>query len=159
LGADRTNWKPQEEAVLCFVCDKEKILLIEKKRGLGKGKVNGPGGRIQPGETPLQAAIRETKEEVGVTPINPQQVSLIDFLFSDGYSLRCYVFLCNSYVGTVIETEEAKPFWCPVTEIPYNRMWADDQYWLPRILRGEKLLCRFHFDGERMLEMDIETVT
>ena len=56
-------WQFTEHAVLCFIVDGDRILLIHKKTGLGAGKVNGPGGRIEPGESPLQAAVRETEEE------------------------------------------------------------------------------------------------
>ncbi|RKX74483.1 MAG: NUDIX hydrolase, partial [Spirochaetes bacterium] len=56
------TWKPVEEAVLCFIRDRkeEKVLLIHKKTGLGAGLINAPGGRIDPGETPEEAAVRET---------------------------------------------------------------------------------------------------
>ena len=42
---DWSTWKPTDRATLLFVVDREKnrVLLIEKKRGLGAGKVNGPG--------------------------------------------------------------------------------------------------------------------
>lgn len=38
-----------------FVVRGGEILLIEKKRGHGAGKVNGPGGKIDPGESPSNA--------------------------------------------------------------------------------------------------------
>ena len=144
--------------MLCFVCDGDKVLLIEKKRGLGRGKVNGPGGRIEQGETALEAAIRETREEVGITPLNPRHVSTIDFQFADGYALRCHVFLSDSHQGVAVETDEANPFWCSRSEIPFEKMWADDRHWLPRVLAGETLRCRFHFDGDTMLAMEIESM-
>ena len=58
------NWRAVHHATLTFVIRNEQILLIRKKRGLGAGKINGPGGKLDPGETPLQAAIRETEEEL-----------------------------------------------------------------------------------------------
>jgi 8-oxo-dGTP pyrophosphatase MutT (NUDIX family) len=61
-------WQARDRAVLCFVRREGRLLLIRKKRGLGAGKFNGPGGRIEPGETPEAAAVRETQEELGVTP-------------------------------------------------------------------------------------------
>ncbi|MEM6822896.1 MAG: NUDIX domain-containing protein, partial [Verrucomicrobiota bacterium] len=66
------NWEPVQRAVLCFVFRDDEVLLIEKKRGLGAGKINGPGGKIDPGETALESAIRETQEEVGITPDSPK---------------------------------------------------------------------------------------
>ena len=38
------------------------VLLIRKKRGLGAGKINGPGGKLDPGETFAQTAVREVQE-------------------------------------------------------------------------------------------------
>src|ERR1043165_611084 len=73
VGVDQIDWlqwQPTQRANLCFVIRGRKILLIRKKRGLGAGKFNGPGGRIEDGETPLASAIRETEEEIGVTPID-----------------------------------------------------------------------------------------
>ncbi|MFQ3671333.1 MAG: NUDIX domain-containing protein, partial [Verrucomicrobiia bacterium] len=82
---DWSAWTPREHGVLLFLLDGPRILLIEKKRGLGAGKVNAPGGRIDPGETPLQAAIRETQEEVGITPLHPTEIGRLHFHFLDGY--------------------------------------------------------------------------
>ena len=49
---------------LLFVIRAGQILLIHKKRGLGAGKINGPGGRLHLGESPLHGAVREVKEEL-----------------------------------------------------------------------------------------------
>ena len=56
---DWKNWIPRERANLCFIVKGGRVLLIRKKRGLGAGKVNGPGGKIEPGETSMESAIRE----------------------------------------------------------------------------------------------------
>ncbi len=142
---------PKDDAVICFVRDNDHLLLIEKKRGLGGGKVNGPGGKLEAGETPVQAAIRETVEEVGIVPIAPERVAELSFVFTDGYSLRCDVFMTSHYTGTPVETAEAKPFWAHVGKVPYERMWEDDALWLPRVIAGERIAGRFIFDGDAML--------
>ena len=49
-----------------FVVHSDQILLIRKKRGLGAGKINGPGGKREPGETLQQCAHREIHEELCV---------------------------------------------------------------------------------------------
>ena len=150
-----SDFSPQEDAVILFVIDRGEILLIHKKRGLGHGKINGPGGRIDPGETAYEAAVRETHEEVGLTVSDLSERAVLQFVFTSGYTLSVTVFTTETYSGELIETDEALPFWCAMTEIPYDRMWADDRYWLPRVLDAEYVLGQFVFDDDAMLESDI----
>src|SRR6478672_5496100 len=108
---DWTNWQPRERANLCFIVKAGRVLLIRKKRGLGAGKINGPGGKLEPGETALASAIREAQEEVGVTPLHLSARGNLRFQFADGYSLECAVFIATDLVGEPVETDEAAPFW------------------------------------------------
>ncbi len=152
------NWPTHrftEDAVLCFIRSENRLMLIRKKTGLGAGKINAPGGRIESGEAALNAAIRETQEEIGLTPSGLRQVAELNFIFTDGYSLRGFVFFANSFTGTPISTPEADPMWCDIDKIPYGEMWADDIHWLPRVLAGEKIVGRFIFDGERMMDGEV----
>jgi len=149
------TWVPGERATLCFVIRDGQILLILKKRGLGAGKINGPGGRLEPGESAKEAAIRETEEELGVTPVGLVESGVLHFQFLDGYSLHCTVFTARDCLGEAIETDEAVPRWTPLDAIPYEEMWADDQYWLPGVIEGGHFEGYFHFDGEKMLTNDV----
>jgi 8-oxo-dGTP diphosphatase len=149
-------WKPTERAVLLFIQEGEKLLLIHKKKGLGAGKINAPGGRIEPNETPRVAAIRETIEEVGMEPINPEQRGEVFFQFKDGYKLHGEIFFSTHYSGVPTETEEAGPFWCDIDSIPYEKMWEDDQYWLPLALDSTPFKAYFIFDDDRMVDKKIE---
>ena len=89
---DWDAWMPAEQATLLFVVNEDKVLLIEKKRGIGAGKINGPGGRIDPGEDPLEAAVREVEEELRVTPIGIVKVGEVLFQVLNGVSIRIHVF-------------------------------------------------------------------
>jgi 8-oxo-dGTP diphosphatase len=153
---DWNSWKFTEEAVICYIKDKDQLLLINKKTGLGAGKVNAPGGRIEAGEMPIEAAVRECQEEVGLTPINPEYVTDLFFIFKNGHSLRGFVFYAEAFEGEMIETDEAEPFWCDMSSLPLDKMWADDELWLPRMLKGEKLSGRFIFDDDTMLSSLVE---
>ena len=145
------SWQPTMRAALCFVQQDGQVLMIRKKRGLGAGKINGPGGRLEPEETALQAAIRETEEEVGVTPLNLSQRGELHFQFTDGLALHCAVFLAEGCVGEAIESDEAIPYWMKPSEIPYHDMWSDDAYWMPQMFEGKTFKGYFHFDDEVML--------
>jgi 8-oxo-dGTP diphosphatase len=153
---DWKNWQPRERANLCFIVKDGRILLIRKKRGLGAGKINGPGGKIEPGETALDSAIRETQEEIGVTPLEIEERGVLHFQFTDGYSLHCVVFLARDFDGELIETAEATPLWFETGAIPYDEMWEDDRHWLPQMLAGRRFAGWFEFDGEKMLSKDVQ---
>ena len=155
---DWAAWQPRERATLLFVRSGGRILLILKKRGLGAGKINGPGGRIDPGETPEQCAVREVQEELLVTPTGLAPAGELRFQFADGYSLHGYVFTATGCDGEPQETGEAVPQWTPEDRIPYERMWADDRIWLPHMLAGRRFDGRFLFDGDAMLGYDVRIV-
>lgn len=146
------HWAPRMRATLLFVIRDGHVLLIHKKRGLGAGKINGPGGRLEPGETPKQAAIREVEEELHVTPLEPVvDAGLLQFQFVDGLTIEGYVFRAPDCRGEPVETDEATPMWVPLDRLPYERMWADDRVWMPELLAGRWFHGRFLFDGDRML--------
>lgn len=156
---DWSTWQPVERATLLFVVRDEQVLLIHKKRGLGAGKINGPGGRIEEGETPEACAIREVEEEVKVTPTGVSEAGELFFQFVDGHSIHGYVFRANECIGDPQETDEADPFWISIHDIPYDSMWADDRIWMPLMLDRKPFVGRYLFDGDTMLGYTTEAPT
>lgn len=152
---DWMTWKPVERATLLFVIRDGRILLIRKKRGLGAGKINGPGGRLDPGETPEACAIREVQEELKVTPTGLRPAGELLFQFADGHSLHGYVFTATGCDGEPSETDEAAPIWTSLDRVPFHEMWADDRIWFPLMLEGRPFLGRFLFDGDAMLGYEL----
>lgn len=149
------TWKPVDVATLLFVIDNGKILLIRKKRGFGAGKISGPGGRLEPGETIERCAIRETQEELGITPTGVQKAGELLFQFADGYSIHGHVFTASGHEGTPIATDEADPKWTELERIPFSEMWADDHIWVPLMLERRHFTARFLFAGDSMLGYDL----
>ncbi len=153
---DWALWRAVDRATLTFIREGDRVLLIRKKRGLGAGKVNGPGGRLEPGEATLACAVREVEEELGVTPLDLEFRGEHLFQFVDGYSIHVHVFVASGHEGTAKETDEAAPLWTAVDEIPWGEMWEDDQLWLPHVLAGRTVHGRYVFDDDRMLSWDLE---
>ena len=153
---DWQNWVPNMRATLLFVRDGDRLLLIRKKRGIGAGKINAPGGKIDPGETPIQAAVRETEEELHVHAFDPVDHGELFFQFTDGLALHVVVFVAHQHSGVATETPEAIPLWTPVDAVPYEEMWADDRVWLPAVLAGRRIRLRAIFDGDQMLDHGLE---
>ena len=153
---DWESWEPRERATLLFIVRDGEILLIHKKRGLGAGKINGPGGRIEPGETPVACAIREVQEELLVTPTGVEPSGELFFQFVDGLSMHGYVFRASGCEGEPQETGEATPHWVSPDELPYERMWEDDRYWMPLMLEGTPFKGYFIFDDDTMLDHHVD---
>lgn len=141
-----------------FVIRGDEILLIRKQRGLGRGKVNGPGGKLDPGEDALQCAARECEEELGIRVRNLECMGEHKFQFIDGYSIHCWVFRTSDFEGEPHETPEAIPLWTRIDAIPFDEMWEDDRIWLPLVIRGQPFSARWVFDDERMLDYDLKEV-
>lgn len=130
----------------------QKILLGMKKTGFGRGKYNGFGGKLEEGESPLAAAVRELAEECGIlareTALQP--AGRLEFIFPAKPELDhdVHIYVLTDWQGEPQETAEMKPVWFDVAEIPYKEMWADDSYWLPAVLKGKQVNGRVFFSED-----------
>jgi len=148
---------------LLFIQREDEILLAMKKRGWGVGRWNGVGGKLEPEETIEEAAVRECREEIGVTPLIFRKVAEHTFVTDNDGSeprhLYAHTYFCTEWEGEPVETEEMAPKWFKLSDIPYDQMWHDDRYWLPRVLDGKLLKTVFTFDKDaNMLSQDIREV-
>lgn len=145
------EWQPDLHATLMFVHQGSRVLLIQKMRGIGEGKINGPGGKIDPGETPEECVIRECEEELHIRCLDPVKRGELWFAMTHIPDIHCHVFTATKFEGTPTETDEAIPYWCEIDEIPFERMWADDAYWLREALAGKFFDARFLFEEETII--------
>ena len=139
------------KVTLCYLIDKDGTVLIAmKKRGFGAGKWNGVGGKLAEGESVEEALIRETKEEIGVELKSFRKTGIIRFYFSgeenNKFNQEAHVFTADSWEGEPMESEEMKPKWFSVKDIPLDGMWPDDRYWLKEALHGNYISASFLFD-------------
>jgi len=121
----------------------------------GEGKWNGPGGKVQPGETPLECIVREVREETGLRVSGLTLHGAIDFYFGEkeASDWRVHVFSTSTFTGMPKPSEEGELAWFSYDEVPYAEMWQDDLYWLPPVLQGMRVQGFFVYDedGEKLL--------
>ncbi len=128
-----------------------------KKTGLGQGKLVGPGGKLERGETPAEAIVREVAEEVGlaVDANSLECVGEVEYLFPHKveWSQKSWVFLVNTWTGEPIESAELRPEWHPMDNLPFGEMWDDARYWLGGALGGRLVKASFTFgpDGHTVV--------
>ncbi len=130
-----------------MVLEDGRILLGMKKRGFGAGMWNGFGGKVEAGETIENAARREMREEAGLEVGAMHEVGNLEFSF-ESYPdvLEVHIFRVIDRVGTFHESEEMRPQWFALDEIPFSQMWPDDEQWFPYLLSGVLFRGTFHFD-------------
>ncbi len=151
-----------KNVTLVFAIDKneDKILLIYKKRGFGKGKYSGVGGKVEEKETIVEAALRELEEEVSLKAKSLIKKAVLLFKNFDVEkkvyeSMLCHVFFTYDYYGEIKESEEAKPEWFFIKDIPYNKMWEDALFWLPEVLKGSFVYGEFYFENWKLKKHNV----
>jgi 8-oxo-dGTP diphosphatase len=132
------------------------LLLGRKLRGIGQGKVTGFGGKVEPGESIVAAALRELFEEAGLVATQedllPMGVVTFCFPTQPQWDQAVHLFRVERWQGVPTTSDEMEPIWFPVSELPYAAMWQDAPYWLPALLRRQPVVATIHFAA------DLETV-
>ena len=107
--------------VICFRGDD--VLLIQRGTAPRKGEWSIPGGRIEPGESQEQAALRELSEETGVTATLACKVEMIPARFEGkNYHLHDYAAKWTSGEPRAGDDAALATF-VPVSDIQSFGMW------------------------------------
>ena len=163
---DPLNPSETIRAVICYIFDepRRKYLLIHKAKGkFGGGFWNGPGGKIEAGESGEEAAKREVFEETGLQISNLQEAGKLEFYFGHGKQKpdwTAVVYRTKKYQGKLkARSEEGILRWIGEDELPLDRMWEDDRYWLPLLVKGTKFKGVFEFtsDSKRIVSYKLES--
>jgi len=141
----------------------DQILLGLKKLRLGAGLYNGFGGRVEPGETIEQAAIREFEEETkGMQVKRQEEIGRVTVRFEESdLVVELHFFLVIECCGEPAENDEMKPEWFSLEEIPFNRMWPTDRICLPLAIKGLKFTGHFLLnnpDQRKVISKEITVV-
>lgn len=151
----------KKQLTLALLVENERILLGMKKEGFGAGRWNGFGGKVEPGESIEQAAVREVYEESDIKVTDYEKAGVIEFEFKGNpVILEVHIYKITRYNGEPKETNEMIPKWFPIKDIPYQQMWPDDKYWMPLFLAGKKFKGKILFqDQDTILESRLDEVT
>lgn len=123
-------------ATLCYVKQNNKTLMLhrnKKQNDMHKGKWNGLGGKIEPGETPEECAIREVYEESGLQITQPQLKGFITFpAFDDIDDWYVFLFTAKNFTGQLMaESPEGALAWVDDAQLMDLNLWKGDTIFMP----------------------------
>lgn len=143
----------------------DEVLLAMKKRGFGEGKWNGVGGKRKDEEID-DTAKREAFEEIGVKVVSMEKMGVVDFHFpyvpaEKNWGNRVHIYIATQWEGEPVETEEMRPQWFRVSDVPYSEMWWDDKLWMPLVFLRKKFKGSFMFgeDNESVVDYYLDEIS
>jgi 8-oxo-dGTP diphosphatase len=146
-------------ATLCYVRQNGKTLMIhrvKKENDMHQGKWNGLGGKLEPGETPEECAVREIYEESGL------RVSRLDFKgmitfpgFSDDVDWYTFVFAADEFEGELIDSPEGDLAWIENDKLLDLELWPGDKIFIPWLDRPGFFSGKFIYQGGEFIEYQV----
>ena len=107
------------------------MLLIKRRNAPHAGQWDGIGGKLEPGEDPFTACIREVQEETGLVISSPQlRVLLIITVKSTDELWLIFVFSAEAPQGTLAASDEGEVAWVEIDRLDTLPVVAD----LPMLL-------------------------
>lgn len=129
---DKLAVRPDQlPSTLCYLVVSDRLLMLRRKKEPFSGHWTAPGGKIRPGESPLDAIRREMKEETGLEIIEPRLKAVCSETGDTHYNWLLFIFRAHRYTGELVESDEGELRWLSLDDLEHQRLPDVDR----RILR------------------------
>jgi 8-oxo-dGTP diphosphatase len=148
-------------ATLCYVMNKNNkttlmIHRIKKENDYHEGKWNGLGGKFEAGESPEECAVREIKEESGLTVKSPRMHGFITFpKFDQVDDWYVFIFTAEVYEGKLIDSPEGKLEWIPYDKVTELNLWEGDKIFLEWLYQDKFFSAKFNYENGKYKDYSV----
>ena len=150
------------ESTCIYLIENGRWLMMYRNRkpdDINEGKWIGVGGKSLPGETPLECAVREFREETGMEPEDMELAGTVDFCYDTRETERIHVFLCYGAEGELRECGEGTFAWIEENKILELPLWEGDKLFLRKMIDREGIpfhMTLFYDDKGNLLKAQQE---
>ena len=141
---------------LCYLERNGAYLILhrtKKEHDENGDKWIGVGGKFEPGESPEECALREVREETGLTMHKPKFRGIVTFVSDEWGVEYMHLFTCTDFTGDLIECDEGDLVWLPKRELLGKKMWAGDKIFLKALDEREDFFSlKLVYRGEELVE-------
>lgn len=146
-------------ATLCYVQRNGQTLMVhrvKKQNDMHQGKWNGLGGKLEPGESPEECAIREVREESGLNCRNPRLRGMITFpAFDEIDDWYTFLFTIDDFEGDLIDSPEGVLGWIDDDKLLALNLWPGDRVFLPWIFDNRFFSAKFVYERGEFQEYEV----
>jgi len=147
-------------ATLCYVTKENKTLMLyrnKKRNDYHEGKWNGLGGKFEIGETPEECAVREIKEEAGLTVKSLKLKGFITFPLFDGKEdWYVFLFVIDKFDGDLIDSPEGKLEWIDNDKLLELNLWDGDKIFIPWLFQEKFFSAKFNYENGVYKDFSVE---
>lgn len=146
-----------DETVLVYIYKNDDVLMLLRNKeedDINKGKWIGVGGHLEKEETPIDALIREVKEETNLDVIKYKYHGLVYFVNGD-YIEKMHIFTVSEIKGELKECDEGTLAYIPKKDLLSLNMWEGDKIFLELIVTNSPYFeLRLIYDGDKLVKSE-----
>jgi 8-oxo-dGTP diphosphatase len=129
---------------------------VKKENDMHMGKWNGLGGKLEPGETPEECAIREIREEAGLIARNPELKGFLTFPgFANDEDWYAFVFVVREFEGELVESPEGYLQWIDDEKLLDLDLWEGDRIFLRWLEREGFFSGKFVYENGKLMSHEV----
>jgi 8-oxo-dGTP diphosphatase len=122
-----------KNTTLCYLERDGKYLMlhrVKKENDMNRDKWLGIGGKFEPGESPEDCALREIREETGLTITDWEYRGIVTFVSEEFGTEWMHLFWSDSFTGTLTDCDEGELAWIGKRELLTKELWQGDRIFL-----------------------------
>lgn len=146
-------------ATICVLKNGDHFLLLKRAKEPNKGLYTPLGGKLDPFETPLNAAIRETWEESGIKVNNMEFRGILTETSPVDYNWISYVYLAEIEKQVTTESDEGSLEWMHMDDLLKIPTPKTDLFIYKSLIAGSKFIFNAEYNEDLEIQLMINELT